>query len=131
MASSDNTIITSTTPPVSNVSNAPDSHYGERRQAVSVSGNSVPQDAAAATTEVDVEQLTAAIHSITEFLDKFDRKLEFKLDSTTGHTIITVLDAETDEIVRQIPAKEVVAMAHYLAEASPDVVLGLLVDSQA
>lgn len=128
MASSETTILNSTILPVSHVSSAPDYKDEQRRQAVSVNGNPVPQDAA---VEVDREQLSTAIDDITEYLDNIDRKLEFRLDSDTGRTIITVLDAETDEIVRQIPAKEVVEMARYLSEVSPDVVLGLLLDSQA
>lgn len=128
MASSETTILNTTILPVSNVSSAPDYKDEQRRQAVSVNGNSVPQDVAVG---VDREQLSAALDDITKYLDKIDRKLEFRLDSDTGRTIITVLDAETEEIVRQIPAKEVVDMARYLSEASPDVVLGLLLDSQA
>jgi flagellar protein FlaG len=113
---------------LSRTADAQDEH---RRQDVSAGGNPVPQDSATKTAKVERKQLVAAVEGIAEFLHKLDRKLEFRLDSDIDRTIVTVVDAETEEIVRQIPAQEVVEMARYLAEVTPDVVMGLLLNSQA
>jgi flagellar protein FlaG len=37
--------------------------------------------------------------------------LSFRVDESSGRTVITVLDATTREIVRQIPSEEVLALA--------------------
>jgi flagellar protein FlaG len=39
------------------------------------------------------------------------RDLQFQVDDTTGITVITVRDATTKEVVRQIPAEEVLAVS--------------------
>ena len=72
---------------------------------------------------VDVERSRAALE---RFARQIRRELEFRVDEESGRTIITVRNKETGEIVRQIPAEEVLAMAHAVAEGSP-----LLLDSSA
>lgn len=42
---------------------------------------------------------------------KFARNLEFSVDDSSGKTIITVKDRETEKVVRQIPSDEVLAIA--------------------
>jgi flagellar protein FlaG len=42
------------------------------------------------------------------------RALRFQVDESSGDMVITVLNPETGEIVRQIPSPEVLAMARWL-----------------
>lgn len=46
------------------------------------------------------------------------RDLEFTIDDELGKTIITVYDSESEEVVRQIPSEEVLALAKSLENNS-------------
>jgi flagellar protein FlaG len=43
-----------------------------------------------------------------------ERSLIFRVDEASGRTVITVLDATTQEVVRQIPSEEVLVLARAL-----------------
>lgn len=100
------------------------------RQAVSASGNQSPQSPAPRETAVSLEEVTEAVSDITDYVQSISRDLQFKVDENVGSTIVTVLDHETQEVIRQIPSEEVVAMARYIAEQAPDPVKGLLMNGE-
>ena len=66
--------------------------------------------------QVEVEHSRAALE---RFARSIRRELEFRIDDASGRTIITVRNKDTGEVVRQIPAEEVVALARSLAEGGP------------
>lgn len=92
-------------------------------QSVMSGGKVSPQQPAA-------EQLQQAVSDISDYMQTISRDLQFQVDKLTGSTIVTVLDTETKEIIRQIPTEEVVAMARYIAENMQDSVKGLLMNSE-
>lgn len=51
------------------------------------------------------EQLKQAVESINSLLQNQRRALEFSLDEETGHVVITVMDIERNEVIRQIPSE--------------------------
>ena len=57
----------------------------------------------------EVEQLNVLIQEVR-------RELKFSVDGDTGATIIKVFDANTRELVRQIPAEEVVELMNHLQQ---------------
>ena len=67
----------------------------------------------------DIQQVA---HRIESYLKSVNRALEFKVDNASGHTVVTVLDAENGEIIRQIPNEEVLRFAQ-LAEEQTVVLL--------
>jgi flagellar protein FlaG len=67
----------------------------------------------------DVEQ---AVQRLRELMSETQRSLRFQVDELSGRTVITVLDAETNEIVRQIPPPELLAVVRHLER------LGTLLD---
>ena len=101
------------------------------------SGKSVPQDGtqtphaatqANANDEPVEEQLVAAVSDISEFVQQVHRELQFSIDKESGRTVVRVVNADTDEVVRQIPAEEALKLARHLAEAGDT---GLLLRSKA
>lgn len=58
--------------------------------------------------------LERAVEHLTELLSQTQRSLRSRIDEASGRTVITVLDAETNEIVRQIPPPELLAFARHL-----------------
>ncbi len=66
-----------------------------------------------------------AIQHLRELAGETQRSLRFQIDEVSGRTVITVLDETTKEVVRQIPAPEVLAVAEQLKR------FGSLVDARS
>ncbi len=60
------------------------------------------------------EGIDQAVRDINSYLQKVQRNLEFSVDQETKHLVVKVIDAESGEVVRQIPAESVLAMARDL-----------------
>jgi flagellar protein FlaG len=69
-----------------------------------------PTDTAAAA---DLERL---VRKLNDGADNSPRALSFRVDESSGRTVITVVDADTQRVVRQIPAEEVLALSRALTE---------------
>jgi len=56
----------------------------------------------------------AAAQQLQAYLATSGRTLEFRLDDTTGMTVVTVKDTESGDVIRQIPSEEVLKIAESL-----------------
>lgn len=73
-----------------------------------------------------VQQTLASVaKQIESYLRSIGRELEFRVDDSTGETIVTVRDAATGEVVRQIPNEETVRLARSLGNG-PSALIDLL-----
>ena len=63
---------------------------------------------------VDVER---AVQRLNELMNETQRSLRFQIDEISGRTVITVLDAETKRVVRQIPSPEWLEVVRRLEQA--------------
>jgi|CXWL01.1.fsa_nt_gi flagellar protein FlaG len=72
------------------------------------------------------EQIRQAVQNIQSAVDNLAHNLRFSIDEDTGKTIIKVVDAHTDEIIRQFPTEEAIEIARTL-----DKVQGLLFNDKA
>lgn len=72
------------------------------------------------------EEIEASVEALNEFVHTVNRDLKFSIDEDTGKTIIKVIDQTNDQIIRQIPSDEVLAIAKAL-----DKLKGLLIHQQA
>jgi len=89
------------------------------------------ESAVKAPSTPDIE-VTEAVSSINDHVQPLNRDILFSVDDGTDRTIIRVLDTETQEVIREIPAKEVLALARYLREsASDEQADGLIIKAQA
>jgi flagellar protein FlaG len=64
-------------------------------------------------TEV-AETVVAAAKQIESYLKKAGRILEFRVDAETNRTVVTVRNADSGEVIRQIPGDEVLKLARHL-----------------
>lgn len=71
---------------------------------------------------VDVER---TVQRLNELMSERERSLRFQVDELSGRTVITVLDAETKEVVRQIPSPEWLEVVRRLEQA------GTLIDDRS
>jgi flagellar protein FlaG len=83
---------------------------GKDRSAI---GQNLPPPPAVAAEEVE-----RALRRLNEMMARNQRSLRFQFDELSGRTIITVLDEVTKEVVRQIPAPELLAVMRRLEDQS-------------
>ena len=106
---------------------------------VSFDGRSQATDmASAGAAVVDPQKIEQAVQQITSFGKDLTRSLSISVDERSGNYVVQVQNAETKEVVRQIPAEEVLRIAEVVAERNADLRLmgergagSLLLDIQA
>ena len=64
----------------------------------------VPPDEESDTSK-NAKELAQAVLDISQYIQNTQRNLEFDIDETSGRTVIRVMDAESEKLVRQIPAE--------------------------
>ncbi len=58
------------------------------------------------------------VQDINESIKAVQRELQFSVDKDSGHTVIKVMDMETNEVIRQIPNEEALKFARMLEEGA-------------
>lgn len=89
---------------------------------IPVGGQGLPQDGQAVAAEqtqakspeADLSGLSDAVSKLNDHMQVIRRNLKFTLDEDLGRMVVTVTDAETNEVVRQIPSEETLAVAKNL-----------------
>ena len=71
-------------------------------------------DATKAEAATDLEAVQEAVESIGRFLETSSTSLRITVTDELARPIYTVIDSSTNEVVRQIPSEEVVAMSEFL-----------------
>lgn len=73
------------------------------------------------------EKVSEAVGKLNEYVQAIRRELKFSIDEKSGRTVITVLDSQTKEIIRQIPPEEVVSLSRNLGKKEND---GVIISAQ-
>lgn len=71
-------------------------------------------------------ELKQAIEAANLALKEISSELEFTRDAETGRTVVRVIDSGTQEVIRQFPSEEMLAIARTL-----DRLQGLLISQKA
>ena len=75
--------------------------------------------AAAARSQGEVrERMAAVAQQMRDYLRSNGRDLEFRVDADTHDMVITVREAASGKVIRQIPNEEALQMRRYLDEWS-------------
>lgn len=75
---------------------------------------------------IELPELEHLAESISRFVKSMNRDLTFSVHEASGHTVVTVLDGETKEVIRQIPSEEFLRMSEALASGR-----SVLIDTEA
>ena len=87
------------------------------RQDVSFDGKVSPADTSQKVEQViQREELQAAVAQVSSYVQSLSRSLDIQSDDRTGDTVIKVFDKSTDELIRQIPSEEVLAISAAISE---------------
>lgn len=79
------------------------------------------QAATSAATEepeqtADPARLSEATRQVEQLYQKVRRNLEFREDPSSGRVIVSVIDTESGEVIRQIPPEQMIRMAEHLEQ---------------
>ena len=69
-------------------------------------------------TDANREQVLAAVTDMQDYVDAAARNLQFQLDDDSGRMVVTVTEASTGDVIRQMPSEEALRLAENLAEMS-------------
>lgn len=69
------------------------------------------------TAAPNAQALTAAVEELNQhFQDLPNTHLQFSLDDQSGEMVVKVMDVEKEEVIRQIPPEEVLALVAFFKE---------------
>lgn len=72
----------------------------------------------ASEQEAASPDLNEVVESLNENIEVLRRALQFSVDDDSGQTVVKVLDADTEEVIRQIPSEEVLELQKRLEDAT-------------
>lgn len=64
--------------------------------------------------EDQMDLINQAIEELNKVLVEKNHSIQFRMDETLDRSIITVVDKNTGEVVRQLPSDEMIRVAHNL-----------------
>lgn len=88
--------------------------------------NITSTQASSDTASQQEQRLEDVVNDVNEFIKPINNSLQFSIDEESGTTVVKVIDAETDEVIKQIPSEEMLALAKAIGQLK-----GLLVKQQA
>ena len=77
-------------------------------------GRRLPQQVV--STEEVSERLDEVASNLNGYAQFVNRELQFSVDEDSGYTVIKVMDAKTQKVIRQIPGEEALKFARMLNE---------------
>jgi len=71
---------------------------------------------------VDSADISETVTEINDIIRSVQRDLAFNIDEDSGRTVISVIDSESGELIRQIPSEDLLAIATHLRDFRQDTV---------
>ena len=68
-------------------------------------------------TEVSRDEMESIVSQLKDYVQGMQRDMDFHVDDVTGRVVVQVIDSSSNEVIRQIPAEEILAIARHLADA--------------
>lgn len=97
------------------------------RQVAALSGNVSPRKA---TKQEARDPVSGAIATLEGYFQDLSRSLEFQVNDNNGVKVVSVVDGETGELIRQFPTEAILATAQYINENYSAPLTGVLLDRE-
>lgn len=98
----------------------------EKKESSVVSGIDQKIEQKQAENDKEPSKLVQVATELSDMMSMMRKGLAFKVDESSGQAVVTVLDRDTGDIIRQMPSEEALALAEKLSE-----VTGLLMKTEA
>ncbi|MCP5015280.1 MAG: flagellar protein FlaG [Ketobacter sp.] len=86
---------------------------------------------AKARNEEVKEKVNQAIPKVRELMNKNQRSLDFRVAEEENRIIVTVIDKETDKVIRQIPPEDLLDLANSIDQGADGIKEGSIINSKA
>ena len=96
---------------------APAGKMQSRQDLTPLAGNDLPPQ----QSQVSAAELQNVVKRLNEYVQMVNRDLQFSVDEQSGRSVIRVVNAETQELVRQIPSEEILRISQYIKEQTDEV----------
>lgn len=73
-----------------------------------------PQGTSSPAARPSPEQVSQAVQEVKDAVGQVAQNLQFFVDDDTGKTVVKVVDGTTNEVIRQIPSEELLAISRAL-----------------
>ena len=110
-----------------------DKAVADKAAVASLSGSVLPQEGVTEQSSA-ANKVQQTVSDLNSFVQNIQRGIQFSVHEETGHSIITVTDKDTGDVIRTFPSEQALEIAAYLAEnkaQADDSVRGLLVNESA
>jgi flagellar protein FlaG len=74
---------------------------------------------------LSTDEIEQIVSELNNFIQIFNTKIAFEIDKETRKTVLKIIDAQSDEIIRQIPPEELLAISKRISE-----LLGLIINAR-
>ena len=74
------------------------------------------REAAAQQADVSRQAFEKVVSELQNYVQRSQRNLDFHVDDQTGRVVVKVVDATNDEVIRQIPSEEMLAVARRIQD---------------
>jgi flagellar protein FlaG len=85
-----------------------------------------PKKEAKPAPPIEVPKIESVTKQIDSFLRSIGRSINFRVDPGSGEMIVSVIDANTGEVIRQVPGEDALRLAQRIEDS-----LSALVDERA
>ena len=69
-----------------------------------------------AGTSINRVEVNGAVNSLNEAVQNIQRGIEFSVDDESGRSVVRVVDRETGDVIRQLPAEDVLKISRHIQE---------------
>jgi len=76
------------------------------------------QAPATPTVQPSREQIDRAMNEVRRAVAPVARNLQFSIDDETGRTVVKIVDSSTNEVIRQIPSEDLLAITRSMDKLS-------------
>jgi flagellar protein FlaG len=84
---------------------------GGQKQTVAAASNAEASGPLEKDKKPDKQKLNEVVKNMNDFLQMVRRTLQFSVDDESGEMVIQIKDAETNQVIRQIPSEEMIKLA--------------------
>lgn len=100
--------------------------HSAKTEAVVMKDNTQQQKNLAVKGQTSEEQIKSAVKDLNIALKSLNVKREFEVNKDIDRVVVTLMDSEKKEVIRQIPSEEAIKLSKNIRE-----MIGLLFDSKS
>lgn len=100
--------------------------HSAKTEAVVMKGDTQQQKNMAVKGQTSEEQIKSAVKDLNIALKSLNVKREFEVNKDIDRVVVTLMDSEKKEVIRQIPSEEAIKLSKNIRE-----MIGLLFDSKS